>query len=385
MSPLRVALAAPILIMVTIGAQSSQGPSPTLRIASPSEGEYVAGPVRVVAVVEPAAAAREVTQVAFFADGHQICTIVRPPFECEWHAGERIAEHNFRVVAALRRGERLVQTVRTRSLTVTEAVDVDVVQVTAVVTDGDGRFVRGLTRNDFKVFDDGKLQPISHFAAENIPLELVSAIDVSSSMREAIGTVKDAAKRFLKGVAPADQVTVLAFNESIYTLARRATDPAARVRAVDLMDAWGGTALYDAIVMAIEILGRQSGRRAVVLFSDGDDQSSHATLDAAIRATEGSDATIYAIGQGRAVDTPALQKLLRQIATVSGGRAFFSNDLSRLDAAFADILEDLRNQYLISYPAPDSQRNDEWHTIKVEVPGGTYHVRARQGYRLSQD
>lgn len=383
MSPLRVALAAPILIMVTIGAQSSQGPSPTLRIASPSEGEYVAGPVRVVAVVEPAAAAREVTQVAFFADGHQICTIVRPPFECEWHAGERIAEHNFRVVAALRRGERLVQTVRTQSLTVTETVDVDVVQVTAVVTDGDRRFVRGLTRNDFKVFDDGKLQPISHFAAENIPLELVLAIDVSSSMRDAIGTVKDAAKRFLAGVAPADQVTVLAFNENIFTW--RATDQAARVRAVDRIEAWGGTALYDAIIKAIEILGRESGRRAVVLFSDGDDQSSHAALDAAIRSTEGSDATIYAIGQGRAVDTPVLQKLLRRIAAVSGGRAFFSNDLSRLDAVFADILEDLRNQYLISYPAPDSERNDVLHTIKVEVAGGTYTVRARQGYRLSRD
>jgi VWFA-related protein len=151
------------------------------------------------------------------------------------------------------------------------------------------------------------------------------------------------------------------------------------------MEAWGGTALYDAIIQAIEILGRQSGRRAIVLFSDGDDQSSHAALDDAIRATEGSDATIYAIGQGRAVSAPALQKLLRQISTVSGGRAFFSNDPQRLDSVFTEILEDLRNQYLISYPAPDSQRNDDWHTIKLEVAGGKYGVRARSRYRLSQD
>jgi VWFA-related protein len=122
-----------------------------------------------------------------------------------------------------------------------------------------------------------------------------------------------------------------------------------------------------------------------VLFSDGDDQSSHAALEAAIRTTEGSDATIYAIGQGRAVDNPALQKLLRQIASVSGGRAFFSSELSRLDGVFTEILEDLRNQYLLSYPAPDSDRNDRWHTIKVEVAGGKYHVRARQGYRLTRE
>ena len=80
---------------------------------------------------------------------------------------------------------RLVQNVRTRGLEYTESVDVDVVQVTAIVTDGDGRFVRGLTQADFKVFDDNKPQPITHFAAENVPLELVAAIDVSSSMRDA--------------------------------------------------------------------------------------------------------------------------------------------------------------------------------------------------------
>jgi len=382
MSALRFAVAAPALWLCGLAAQA---PAPSIRLTSPPEGAYVAGPIRLVAAIDPGAATRDVVQVAFFADGRQVCTIVRPPFACEWHAGERISEHNFRAVATLRNGDRLIATVRTRGLTVTEAVDVDVVQVTAVVTDGDGRFVRGLKREDFRIFDDGKPQPISHFVAENIPLELVSAIDVSSSMRDAIATVKDAAKRFLTSLEPADQVTVLAFNENIFTLARRATDPAARARAVDRMAAWGGTALYDAIIKAIEILGRQSGRRAVVLFSDGDDQSSHAALEAAIRTTEGSDATIYAIGQGRAVDNPALQRLLRQVASVSGGRAFFSSELSRLDHVFTEILEDLRNQYLISYPAPDSDRNDRWHTIKLEVAGGKYNVRARQGYRLTRE
>jgi VWFA-related protein len=385
MRPPLVALVASLVPIVMLSRIGAQAPLPTVRITYPSEGSHVAGPVRIIAVIEPATALREVRQVSFLADGHQVCTIARPPFECEWYAGERIAEHQFRVVATLRGGERISQTVRTRSLTVEEEVKVDVVQVTAVVTDGDGRFVRGLSKSDFAVFDNGKPQPISHFAAENIQLELVAAIDVSSSMLDAIATVKDAAKRFLTGLAEKDQVTVLAFNENIFPLARRATDNAARVQAVNRMDAWGGTALYDAIIKSVEILGQQSGRRAVVLFSDGDDQNSHATLDDAVRATEGSDATIYAIGQGRAVGAPVLQKLLKRIAAVSGGRAFFTNDPSRLDSAFSDILEDLRNQYLITYPAPDSQRNDEWHTINVVVAGGKYDVRARQGYRLSQD
>ena len=147
-------------------------------------------------------------------------------------------------------------------------------------------------------------------------------------------------------------MTLLAFNESVFTLARRSTDQAARERAIDRMDPWGDTALYDVIIRSIEILGRQPGRRSIVLFSDGDDQSSHAPLDLAIRKAEGSDATIYAIGQGRAVRSADLQKLMKQLARVSGGRAFFTEDPERLAVFFEEILEDLRNQYVLSYAAP---------------------------------
>lgn len=142
MGRIRLAFTAPVVVLCGIAAQ---GPQPALRIVSPAEGAYITGTVRLVATIDPPASVRDVTQVAFVADGHRVCTIVHPPFECDWHAGERIAEHQVRVVASLRDGSQLVQTVRTRGLIVTEAVDVDVVQVTAVVVDGAGRFVRGLT------------------------------------------------------------------------------------------------------------------------------------------------------------------------------------------------------------------------------------------------
>ena len=365
-------------------ALAGQSARPSVRIASPAQDAYVTGVLRLVALVEPAPAARQVTEVAFFADGRHVCTVARPPFECEWDAGEGVTEHQIRAVATLRNGERLVHTTRTRGIAVAERVDVDVVQVTAVVTDGDGRFVRGLQEGDFKVYEDGRPQPITHFASEQIPLELVAAIDVSASMHDVLDQVKVAARRFLEGIGEQDQVTVLAFNENIFTLARRETDQAVRARAIGRMASWGGTALYDVIARAVEILGRQAGRRAIVLFSDGDDQSSHTPLASAIRATEGSDATIYVIGQGRAVANASLQELMRRLATVSGGRAFFTEDPARLDAVFAEILEDLRNQYLLAYPAPATQRDGAWHSIRVEVAGGKYQVRARQGYRLAK-
>lgn len=374
-----------LAMAVLLGAAfARQGTPPSLRIASPAEDTYVSGLMRLVAMIDPPSAARQVVQVAFFADGRQVCTIARPPFECEWDAGEGVTEHQVRAVATLRNGERLVRTTRTRGLTIAERVDVDVVQVTAVVTDSDGRFVRGLEQRDFKVYEDGRPQPITHFASERIPLELVAAIDVSASMHDVLQQVKGSASRFLDGIGGDDQVTVLAFNENIFTLARRETDRAARARAIARMASWGGTALYDVIVRAVEILGRQSGRRAIVLFSDGDDQSSHTPLAMAIRATEGSDATIYAVGQGRAVENASLQDLMRRLSSVSGGRAFFSEDPARLDEVFAEILEDLRNQYLLAYPAPATQRDGAWHSIRVEVAGGKYQVRARQGYRVTK-
>lgn len=355
-----------------------------IRIASPTADAYVAGPVRLVALIEPGASSREVTLLTFFADGKQVCAMAAPPFECDWNAGERIAAHQIRAVATLANGTRVVQTVRTRDIDVAETVDVDVVQISAVVTDDNGRFVRGLKRADFKVEEDGKPQALTHFAAENIPLELIAAIDVSGSMSEAMPEVKAAATTFLGGLQPRDQVTLLGFNDNIFTLARRSTDQAARARAIDRLAAWGGTALYDVIIQAVDLLGRQSGRRSIVLFSDGDDQSSRAPLDAAIARTEGSDATIYAIGQGRAVHSRDLQKLLQRLADLSGGRAFFTDDPAKLQTIFGQILEDIRNQYLLAYPTPDNARNGAWHKIQVKVGGGKYHVRARQGYRLTR-
>jgi Bacterial Ig domain len=194
------ALVQPLFLAVTIVAAQSRS-DPMLRIVAPTEGTYVSGPARLVAVIDPASAASSVTQVTFFADGRQTCSIPRAPFECDWDAGEGISEHQIRAVATLKNAQRLVATVRTRGVAYAESVDVDVVQVTAVVTDGD-RLIRGLTDKDFRVFDDDRPQRIMSFAAENIPLELVAAIDVSTSMQDAIPQVKQAAKAFLAACSP---------------------------------------------------------------------------------------------------------------------------------------------------------------------------------------
>ena len=380
-------LLVPVALMLALGVVlSAQQPAPfSVRLTSPVEDGYVSGLMRLVAVVEPASAVRQIKEVVFFADARKVCTVTKPPFQCDWDAGDRIVEHTVRVTAELSQGGRAVASVHTKGVKFAEAVDVDVVQLTAVVTDGSGRFVSGLKADDFKVFDNDRPQKITSFQSENISLELVAALDVSSSMRDALPRVKESATRFLAGLREGDHVTLLAFNDVVYTLAQRTKDQSARAQAIERMRAWGGTALYDVVVDALRRLERQTGRRSMVVFSDGDDQSSHATLQAAVAHAESSDATIYAIGQGRAVRTRDLQAVLSRFATISGGRAFFTEDVSRLDKFFEEILEDLSNQYLVSYSYPDAERDGQFHRVRLEAGGGKYQVRVRPGYRPTRN
>ena len=157
-----------------------------------------------------------------------------------------------------------------------------------------------------------------------MPLEIIVAVDVSGSMKDAMPQVKGAVKKFLTALRPSDRVTLIGFNDNVFTLARPAVDLATRLKAVDRLAPWGGTALYDVIVQAIEQLGRQTGRRVLVVFTDGEDLNSHIALDAAERRLEASDAVLYPIGQGRAPKVKELKTVLERLARKSGGRAFFS-------------------------------------------------------------
>jgi len=359
--------------MITVHAQD-----PQLAILSPGSDAYVTGPTLLRARVTPPEA---VTGLTFFVDGRQVCAITREPFECEWDAGSTIAEHQVRVTATLIGGGRIVQTVRTKGVGYAERVNVDVVQVTVTVSDNRGKFVAGLPRSSFHVFEDNKPQTISHFAAEDIPLEMIVAIDISGSMTPSMLKLKAAVKQFLADVPPKNQVTLLGFNDTIFTPTRRATDPVERARAVDRLAAWGSTALYDAILRGVEMLGRQTGRKALIVFSDGEDQGSHATINDVERRLQSSDVTLYMIALGRGITLESLKKVMERLVRPTGGRALFTENIDELHGAFVDLLGELSNQYLLGYSSTNSSREETYRRIRVDVDGQR-DVRARQGYRV---
>ncbi len=385
------ALVAALIILLSLPALERSSPfgarldaqsddsshAPVLEIVSPGADAYVSGATTFRAAVTPPGAA---SRVLFSVDGRQVCETSSPPFECSWEAGGTITAHQVRAVAELVGGGRLIRTVRTRELGYAERVDVDVVQVIATVIDGRGHFVTGLPRTAFHLEEDGKAQKISHFGAEDVPLELIVACDVSGSMTPAIPRLKKAVKEFLAAVPVRDQVTLLGFNDTIFTLTRRAVNPEERAKAVDRLAPWGATALYDVILKGVDMLGKQPGRRAMVVFSDGEDQGSHASITDVERRLQASDVTLYMIGQGRGVEVAALKTVMQRLVEPTGGRALFTDSIDELHAAFADLLEELSNQYLLGYESTNTRRDDTFRKISVQVDGQG-RVRARQGYR----
>jgi len=350
-----------------------------LTIEEPAAGRYVSGLVTLRARVEPEGL--PVLRLTFAADGHPVCARETPPWECPWDAGEDVSSHSIRAVAVLNDGSRLVDTVRTEAASFAPLMDVDVVQVAATVTDGDGRLVKGLGREDFRVFEDGRPQEVSHFIGSDSERELVVAVDMSGSMHPAMATCREAVKRFLASLRPIDRVTLLAFNDTVFTVARREAAPDARLRAVDRLRSWGSTSFYDAVLRGLDLLEKHRGRRALVVFSDGEDMVSHATADDVRRRIEVSATPVYVVAQGKGMREPRLRQVLDRVAGVSGGRAFYTERIDELDGVFSEIGEDLASQYLLAYAPEDRVKDGGWRTIRVEVAGKQRAVRARQGYR----
>jgi Ca-activated chloride channel family protein len=347
-----------------------------IAITSPEAGGFMSGRVTFQARVPLSTDAASVT---FFVDGDQVCVITRRPYDCDWNAGRIIRERQVRMVVILKDGRRIVQNVRTRGLDYAANTTVQAVQVTVSVLQG-GRFVSGLPQSAFTIQEDGRSQTVNGFVAEDGPLELVVAVDISGSMKEALPTVKKAVQAFLAAVPPNNYVTVLAFNEEVFEVSRRAMGAAERSKAIDELEAWGTTVLHDAIMRGLDVLDEQAGRKALVLFTDGEDRGSNSALAEVERRLEGSDATLYMVGQGRGTSAESLKRLMERLSEPTGGRALFTDRLDELSEAFQSLLEELRHQYLLGYQSTNAAKDGTWREIKVDVTGPG-RVRARRGYR----
>jgi Ca-activated chloride channel family protein len=370
-----------IALLLAVVASASAQSAVSIEIVSPPDGAYVSDRMTIEARIMPVSRRSEIKEITFYADGRLICrsTDANRPV-CAWDAGAIVKPHQFRVVATLGNGERVVATRRTREIDVNESVSVQVVQINALVFDRSGKFVSGLRPEQFRVVEDGVPQKVLHFAAEEAPLEIVIAVDISASMGHAVEELEAAVRQFVSRLKATDQVTLVAFNDEMFVLAQREHDRVKLFEAIDRLTSFGGTTLYDVIIRSLEMLSRQPGRRSLVVFSDGEDQSSQANFAIVDRALRSNDATLFMVALGRGKEIADLRETIQALAEPTGGRALFADNPSDLDAAFAELLDELTHQYLIGYESTNVARDGAWRKLEVEVPGTTHRIRARQGY-----
>jgi Ca-activated chloride channel family protein len=250
------------------------------------------------------------------------------------------------------------------------------VEVYATVTDANGRPVLGIAREEFVVREDGTPRPIEAFAGGEFPLSVALAIDRSWSMAGTpLEQARLAARRFLDELRPVDDAMVVGVSSEVETIAPLSRDRDAQRAAVAALTPWGSTKLHDAILEAYARVDGTRGRRALLVFSDGNDRGSVATAAEVVARVRRADVLVYPV-----VLAERNSSLMVQLAAFSGGRAFWARKADQIGDAFGEIARELRHQYLIGYAPPPSTGASAWRRITLEVPGRDVRVRARPGY-----
>lgn len=311
---------------------------------------------------------------------------------------------------------------------------VELINVNATVTDRSGRFVAGLTQDDFVLYEDDRPLDITHFSAERVPVSLGIVLDTSGSMAgEKMDAAKSAIERFLLDLlGQDDEVFLFAFSSGVDLIHQWTTDRGRVASSLRRVHAAGGTAMYDAVLEAVPMAqGGQNRKKAVVVISDGNDTNSRADVSDVRRSVRETEVLVYAVGiDGRGEPTlgggrpaPPIFRpppspipfpvpggrgqprnpwptppsfppntrggvssddrvnvvALREMTDDSGGRTEIIRDARDLAPATSSIADELSKQYYIGYPSP-GHRDGKWHSIRVEAKDPSLRIRARRGY-----
>jgi len=306
---------------------------------------------------------------------------------------------------------------------------VELVNVTATVTDDTGRFVSGLEKEDFTIYDDGARQEVTYFSNDRVPVSLGILLDTSGSMTsDKLATAKAAISRFIFDLLDKDdELFFMEFSNHPRLAQQWTKDRRVISRAVERAAASGGTAMYDAIADAIPLAGAGENRKkAILVISDGNDSNSNTSVGELRQLIRESEVLVYALGvdgtgrgsssgrvsppvqipspiplpfpvpRGRRPTFPQISggnyritngervnaEALRQITDDTGGRTEIVRGFEGLEAATARIADELSKQYYLGY-ANSGDKDGRWHAIRVEVKDRRLTVRARRGYVAS--
>jgi len=280
----------------------------------------------------------------------------------------------------------------------TITVNVNEVVLHATVIDKKGHIVNDLKQDDFKVFEDGAPQTLTHFSHADIPVTMGIVIDDSGSMRNKREAVNAAALIFAKTSNPQDQVFVVNFNDVYYldTPGDFANTIEDLKSALDKIDSRGGTAMRDAVIASLDHLKLGNRDKKILLvITDGEDNASRYTQEELMECSQKSNAVIYTIGLLGSDETSDLfkirggeahraAKVLRELAEATGGEPYFPKSLDEVESTCRQIAHDIRNQYTLAYTPTNLKKDGTFRSVRVDAymphSKNKLVVRTRPGY-----
>ncbi len=287
-------------------------------------------------------------------------------------------------------GDLAGQTVKTPAPRPLFQVGVETVFVKVSVTDPLNRYVTGLEKEHFRVFEDKVEQTISHFSQQSAPISVGIIFDVSGSMKDNnnIQSAKTAISRFLQSGNPEDEYFLITFNQNARLVQGFTSESGNVQNEMSLKQPGGRTAVYDAVYMGLDQMkGGKNEKKALILVTDGEDNSSRYSIAEVKEFAKESDVQIYAIGEEGKLGYGRSE--IQNIVGLTGGRAFFPNSFSELDYYIDLIHAELRNQYVLGYTPSNKQHDGKWRKIRVklEPPEGLPKLilHAREGYYAAKD
>lgn len=379
-----------LLFLLASAAQAAVQP----RIQSPSANQPVFGEVEVSVLMS---ADEPVTRVEIFVNGVRRAVLTQAPFKTVIDVGEDNSSREFRVVAYGASGASGSHSVATEAVRIDDQIEVRLQQLFVTVTrsgSADSPRILDLEQEDFRILDNGRAQEIVTFGKGEVPITAVLLLDTSESMQgERLEAARRGASVFLSGMRPDDEASLLMFSDRLLRATPFSQDRNELEQALAETEAVGGTSVNDFLYMSLKLLDSRIGRRAIVLLSDGFDVHSVLPIDEVLWKARTSQSLIYWIqldddGKEKSFNSAWRDhkandheyQTLRKTVEESGGRILSIQRIGELENAFASIMKEMREQYVLGYYPTDFKKDGKWHKIGVDVKRPGVKVRVREGY-----
>ncbi len=374
------------LISPVFGNETEKVVNPEMKFISPEKNEVWVGKKNIKIKIS-GIELKEIQSVELFLDGKFLKEFNNPPFTLQYDFGNSPRNRVLKAILRDYEGVLLREEISSYKFDDIQSVNVIEMAIPIAVIDKHGDYVKGLTKDNFILFEDGKPIQISYLnliGQQKNDFHLILLIDISSSMKDKMDYIKDAAKMFLEDLMrKKDKAIVIFFNHEVIEDTDFSSDIDELINSISLAFPFGATSMYDAIAHCINLVKGVSGRNIIVVFSDGEDNSSFIDPYTLMKKAEKSNTEIYSIGKRTySLSSDDQYKiLLEKIAKSSGGIPFFFDHVSEVKKVYKKIRKDIQAKYLLYFSPKKKGNIKTFRKISVKLKNTKRHkIRTVKGY-----